>query len=136
MLPFKILLLSPKSQILAIFSEWRQVKNLPITSIYYLTYNNLVFHHVYPRKPNQICSSGLKGRLLTHNTPSYIEFLNCPPTFWVRPPLKKIWKFQFNSCSSMGMYLLRRIYAYNRITNKNLSWRFELIKFKLKNFVS
>ena len=76
---------------LRFFSEWRQVENLAITSTYLWNYNGLVFKHIYLRKPYQICSSDPK--LLTHSISSYIEFLNCPPTFWVWPPLKKKVKF-------------------------------------------
>ena len=51
---------SAKSRFLRFFSEWWQVENVAITSTYLENYNDLVFKHVYPRKPYQICSSGSK----------------------------------------------------------------------------
>ena len=92
-----------------------------------LNYNDLVFEHVHPWKPYQICSSGSKGELLTHNISSHIEFLNCWPTFWVRPPLKKKWNFSiWCMLSHEHVTIIMDTHAYNQITNRNISWRFEV----------
>jgi len=111
------------------FSEWRQVKSLAITSAYLENYNNFVFNHFYLRKPYQICSgsSDSKGKLLTHNTSSHIDFLNCPPTFWNFNLIHALsWAYNYYNGYMPIITLLIKTYPEG----------LKLIELKLKNFVS